>query len=70
MNPDKLEAQARTVADRATCRTVNSAIVAYVGVNDRDPESIADVVSYVDGDISAYTIVNGMASGPGCADRK
>ena len=28
---------------------------------------IADLKPYVDGDISAYRLVGGVASGPGCA---
>jgi hypothetical protein len=66
LDPDALEAKAQVVADRATCRTVDSAIVAYVGVNGAEPSSVAELAGYVKGDITAYRIVNGMASGPGC----
>jgi hypothetical protein len=66
MNPRHTERQARAVADRATCQTVNTAIVAYVAANDRGPETIAQLKDLVRGDISAYRIVDGMAAGPGC----
>jgi hypothetical protein len=64
--PDKLEESARVVAAQASCHTVDTAIVAYTGVNDRPPASITDLAGYVKGDISAYRIVNGQAAGPGC----
>lgn len=54
------------VADRATCRTVESAIVAYIAVHDADPTSIRQLTPYVDGDIAKYRIVRGRAAGPGC----
>lgn len=66
LTPKELEHRARVVAAQADCNTVNSAIVAYVAVNDRDPRSIADLRGLVKGDISAYRIVGGMAAGPGC----
>ncbi|MFC3736712.1 hypothetical protein [Paractinoplanes deccanensis] len=66
MDPKSLEAKAQAVADRATCRTVDSAIVAYAGINGTAPKSVADIAGYVKGDISAYTIVHGQAAGPGC----
>jgi hypothetical protein len=66
LEPDHLERQAQVVADRATCRTVDSAIVAYLAVNGREPRSVTDLAGYVKGDISAYRIVGGLADGPGC----
>ena len=66
LNPDRLESQARVVAAQASCRTVDSAIVAYVGVNGTAPTSVAELAGYVKGDISAYRIVDGAAAGPGC----
>jgi hypothetical protein len=66
LNPDRLEAQARTVAATASCRTVDEAIVAFVGTNSRQPASITELVPYVKGDITAYSIVKGVAAGPGC----
>jgi hypothetical protein len=66
LDPQELEEQSRVVADQATCRTVDSAIVAYVGVTGSDPRTIADLAGYVKGDITAYRIVDGMAAGPGC----
>jgi hypothetical protein len=66
LNPDRAEEHAREVASQATCRTVNSAIAAYVSVHDEAPEQIADLTEFVDGDITAYRIVGGIAAGPGC----
>jgi hypothetical protein len=59
-------AQTRAVATGATCRSVNIAILGYVAEHDRTPVSIADLAPYTRGDISAYRIVGGVASGPGC----
>jgi len=69
MNPDRAEEHAREVASQATCRTVDSAIVAYVSMHDEDPKKIADLADLVNGDITAYRIVDGMAAGPGCKTR-
>ena len=69
LNPARLEQNARVVASQATCRTVDSAIVAYVALNDEAPKRIDDLTEYVSGDITAYRIVNGMAAGPGCTTR-
>ena len=66
LNPDRLERHAREVASQATCRTVDSAIVAYVALHDETPRQVGDLTDFVDGDITAYRIVNGMAAGPGC----
>lgn len=66
LNPDDMAEPARKVAAAATCRTVNSAIVAYAAIYDQDPKSIADLSALVDGDITAYRIVAGAAAGPGC----
>jgi hypothetical protein len=66
LNPDRTEENARQVANRASCRTVDSAIVAYVALYDEGPKRIADLADFVDGDITAYRIVDGVAAGPGC----
>ncbi|WIM98989.1 hypothetical protein ACTOB_002617 [Actinoplanes oblitus] len=66
LNPAQLEAQARLVANKATCRTVNTAIVGFIAMNGTDPTSITQLRPYVDGDISRYRIVKGVAAGPGC----
>jgi hypothetical protein len=66
LNPDRLEKQAQQVADRASCRTVDTAITAYVAIHDEAPTSIADLAGYVKGDITAYRIAGGVAAGPGC----
>ncbi|MFF5081559.1 hypothetical protein ACFY36_31305 [Actinoplanes sp. NPDC000266] len=61
-----MKQKAQSVADRATCRTVDAAIVAYVGINGTAPTSITEVADFVKGDVSAYRIVKGQAAGPGC----
>ena len=66
LKPDQLEARARAVAAKADCRAVDTAIVAYVTLHDRDPAAIADLDGLLKGDISAYRIVDGTAAGPGC----
>jgi len=66
LNSESLEQGAREVAAQATCRTVDSAIVAYAGVHGVPPASIAELTGYVKGDITAYRIVDGQAAGPGC----
>jgi hypothetical protein len=66
LNPAVLQKRATTVAEQATCRTVNDAIVVYAGVNERMPRTAADLAVYVKGDISAYRIIDGKAAGPGC----
>ncbi|MCY1139589.1 hypothetical protein OWR29_16440 [Actinoplanes sp. Pm04-4] len=63
----KAEQQARAVADKATCRAVDSAILAYVGVHGGAPSSVSQLTGYLDGDITAYRVVRGRAAGPGCA---
>jgi hypothetical protein len=66
LNPDRAEERAREVASQATCRTVDSAIAAYVALHDEDPKRIADLTDFVNGDVTAYRIVGGLAAGPGC----
>ena len=66
LKPDELEEQTRVVADQATCRTVESAIVAYAGEHGTPPASVRELAGYVDGDITAYRVVGGRAAGPGC----
>jgi len=66
LNTDVLTADARTVADLADCRAVDTAIVAYLAEKEVPPRQIADLAPYVRGDISAYRIQDGLAAGPGC----
>lgn len=61
-----LKDQAETVAGKAGCRAVNQAILGYVAQHDTAPTKITDLEPYLDGDISAYRIVKGVAAGPGC----
>ena len=65
-NPAAVQHTAQATADRASCRTVNDAIVAYLALNDTAPTSIAQLKPYVLGDITAYRIDRGLAAGPGC----
>ena len=65
-NPTVLTERAESVADQATCRTVDQAIVAYTALNATPPTSVSDLRPYVRGDISDYRIVTGVAAGPGC----
>ena len=66
LKPDQLEKSARVAVAQVDCRTVDSAIVAYVGVHGRAPKSIGELTGHVQGDISAYRVVRGTAAGPGC----
>ena len=66
VNTGGLTETAQTVADRADCRAVDAAIVAYVAQHERAPTRIAQLKPYVRGDISRFGIVGGLASGPGC----
>jgi hypothetical protein len=66
LNPQQLTSRAQVVADQATCRTVDTAIVGYLMNNGTAPTSIRQLKDYVRGDISKYRIVDGVATGPGC----
>jgi hypothetical protein len=66
-NPTSMVSTAQHTADRATCRTVDEAIVGYVAMNGTSPTSITQLTTYVLGDISAYRIDRGRAAGPGCS---
>jgi hypothetical protein len=66
LKPETVKQQTQLVTDRVTCRAVDEAIVAYVGVNGTEPQAIAQLTAFVDGDIHAYRIVAGRAAGPGC----
>ena len=65
-NTTVLTERAQTVADAATCRAVDQAVLAYLAANETQPTRIADVRPYLRGDVSAYRIVRGRAAGPGC----
>ena len=65
-NSDVLVRRAEVVAESADCRTVDTAIVAYLARNDVAPAGIDQIKPYVRADVSAYRIVNGQATGPGC----
>ncbi len=66
LNSSALTDRARSVADAATCRTVESAVVAYIAQYDVGPRSIEDLQPYVQGDISKYRLQGGLPAGPGC----
>jgi len=65
-NTDALTRSAETVAAKADCRAVDQAIVAYLIDHDGAPRTVAELRTYVRGDISGYRIVDGLAEGPGC----
>jgi hypothetical protein len=67
LDPAAAEEHAQSVADKATCRTVDSAILAYAGISGDAPGSVAALAGFVEGDITAYRIVGGRAAGPGCS---
>ncbi|WP_130507571.1 hypothetical protein [Krasilnikovia cinnamomea] len=69
MDVQGLTRSAEAVAQRATCRAVDQAIVAYYAERDRVPQRLADIEPYLTGDISAYRIRDGRAAGPGCPPR-
>jgi hypothetical protein len=59
--------RAEATADKATCRSVEVAVLKYVDVRGVAPTVIADLRAYVSGDIADYRIERGIAVGPGCA---
>ena len=66
LNTDSLTASTQTVANTATCRAVDQAIVAYVAEHDTTPTTVGQLQPWVKGDVSQYRIVQGVAAGPGC----
>ena len=66
LNTDSIRSTATTVADRASCRAVDQAIAGYAAQHGSPPATVAQLRSWVQGDISAYRIVQGRAAGPGC----
>jgi hypothetical protein len=66
LNTDQLTGRAETVADRVSCHTIDTAALAYAAQYGTDPTTIADLRPFVRGDISAYRIVHGLRTGPGC----
>ncbi|WP_412750430.1 hypothetical protein [Krasilnikovia sp. M28-CT-15] len=69
MDVQGLTRSAEAVAQRADCRTVDEAIVAYYAEQGDVPQRVADIQRFVQGDISAYRIRDGRAAGPGCPPR-
>ena len=66
LNTDRIRSTAETVASRASCRSVDQAILGYVAQHGTAPIAIRQIQPWVQGDISAYRIVKGRAAGPGC----
>lgn len=66
LNTDATTRQAEKVASVATCRAVNTAIVAYTAENGTAPTATSQLAAYVSGDIAKYRIARGRAVGPGC----
>ncbi len=61
-----LTRRAETAAAQATCRAVDTAILAFYTDRQVLPTTQRDVQPYVKGDISRYRIIAGRAAGPGC----
>ena len=66
LNTDGVRSTATTVAQQASCRSVDQAIVGYLAEHGTAPIEIKQLQPLVKGDISAYRIVQGRAVGPGC----
>jgi hypothetical protein len=66
LNPEQMKRPAQLIADHATCRAVDQAIIAYTGVTGDTPRTMTDLAGYIEGDVHAYRIVAGRATGPGC----
>jgi hypothetical protein len=66
LNVEDMSGNAQRVAGQATCRAVETAVVAYAAQHDTVPTTIAQIRPLVRGDISAYRIVAGRPAGPGC----
>lgn len=66
LNTEGIRSSARSVADRASCRTVDQAILGYVAQHGTAPTKIGQLQPWVKGDISAYRIADDRAAGPGC----
>ncbi|WP_246595739.1 hypothetical protein [Actinoplanes auranticolor] len=66
LNTDRIGSTAETVASRASCRSVDQAILGYVAQHGTAPTTIRQIQPWVQGDIAAYRIVKGRAAGPGC----
>ncbi|BFU44459.1 hypothetical protein KRMM14A1004_26960 [Krasilnikovia sp. MM14-A1004] len=69
MDVQGLTRSAEAVAERATCRAVDEAIVAYYAQEGKVAQRLAELQPFVQGDISAYRIRDGRAAGPGCPPR-
>jgi hypothetical protein len=61
-----LSQRSERVATTASCRAVNLAILAYASRTDTVPTHVEQVRPWVTGDVSAYRLVDGVATGPGC----
>jgi hypothetical protein len=66
LNIPEVTGSVQVTADAATCRAVDTAIVAYLARNDEPPARITDLAPFVTGDLTAYRIEGGLAAGPGC----
>ena len=66
LNPREAVRSTETVAEAASCRAVEQAILAYEIAHGTAPARITQLTPYVRGDISAYRIVRGAPAGPGC----
>ena len=63
-----LSSESESTAAEATCRSVDTAILAFYAEHQVLPTTIEQITPYVLGDVTAYRIVSGAAAGPGCTD--
>jgi hypothetical protein len=62
-----LVGEATRTAELASCRTVETAVVAYVAEHDTAPVRMADLFPLLRGDVTGYRLLAGGAvTGPGC----
>lgn len=67
VNPAALTHRAEVTATKASCRSVEQAVLAYADQKGTAPTVIAELRPYVRGDISDYRLLEGVVVGPGCA---
>jgi hypothetical protein len=69
INSDTLIANTQTVANAATCHTLQGAAAAYFADNDAVPLSVSDLMPYVsapEAGLRPYMVTSGIVQGPGC----
>ena len=66
MDSSGLIHRAEATADKASCRSVEMAVLKFVDVRGTTPTVLNDLRPYVSGDITGYRIERGVVVGPGC----